>query len=246
MNPATPRVIGQSTVAIPSGAERDAPGVVKAFAGFNVPATWLPCDGAAVARAAYAGLFAALTLMQGANFISGSPVVTGLADTSQMRAGMFVGGVKVVAGAKILSVDSGSQITMDIAAIGASGASVLLVAPWGVGNNSTTFNIPDIRGRTIVGSGPGAGAGLTVRVLGATGGVETVTLGIPEIPAHHHTINAFDTTNTDHEHIFDSNSIAGLPDPKVNAATLQTDDEGGGGAHENMPPFAVCQWIIKT
>lgn len=244
MNPASPRVIGQSTVAIPSGAERDAPGVVKAFAGFNVPATWLPCDGAAVARAAYAGLFAALTLMQGANFISGSPVVTGLADTSQMRAGMFVGGQKVVAGAKILTVDSGSQITMDTPAIGVSGANFLLVAPWGVGDNSTTFNVPELRGRAIVGTGKGPPP--TARILGATGGVETVTLGIPEIPAHHHTINAFDTTDSDHEHIFDSNSIAGLPDPKVNAATLQTDDEGGGGAHENMPPFAVCQWIIKT
>lgn len=35
---------------------------------------------------------------------------------------------------------------------------------WGAGNGSTTFNVPDLRGRAIIGSG--TGSGLTARTLG--------------------------------------------------------------------------------
>jgi microcystin-dependent protein len=45
---------------------------------------------------------------------------------------------------------------------------------FGVGDGSTTFNLPDMRGRMPV--GVGTGSGLTSRSLGATGGVESVTL----------------------------------------------------------------------
>ena len=46
------------------------------------------------------------------------------------------------------------------------------------------FNVPDSRGRVKVGTG--SGSGLTVRTIGATGGAETVTLSIGELPAHSH------------------------------------------------------------
>ena len=55
----------------------------------------------------------------------------------------------------------------------------------GAGNGSTTFNVPDLRGRFIAGSGQGSG--LTNRVLGAEGGAETVTLTEAQMPSHNHT-----------------------------------------------------------
>jgi Microcystin-dependent protein len=54
------------------------------------------------------------------------------------------------------------------------------------GNGQTTFALPDMRGRVPmhVGQGPG----LSTRDLGEVGGTETVTLLIPEIPSHSHTL----------------------------------------------------------
>src|SRR3972149_4604984 len=55
------------------------------------------------------------------------------------------------------------------------------------GNGTTTFQLPDLRGRVPV--GVGAGTGLTQRVLGDAAGTETVTLLASEIPAHTHALN---------------------------------------------------------
>lgn len=48
---------------------------------------------------------------------------------------------------------------------------------YGTGDGSTTFNIPDLRGRIAVGKNAA-----TFSTLGATGGEETHTLTTPEIP----------------------------------------------------------------
>jgi len=89
---------------------------------------------------------------------------------------------------------------------------------WGVGNGTTTFNVPDLRGRAPVGAG--AGAGLTARTLGVSAGAETVTLtgaqsGVkPHVhnvdppstsvsitdPGHNHTQNAHTHTQNAHNH----------------------------------------------
>jgi microcystin-dependent protein len=68
--------------------------------------------------------------------------------------------------------------------------------PYGNGNGSTTFNVPDYRGRIGVGKddmGGSAANRLTVGVsgvggstLGAVGGVEGITLTTGQIPAHNH------------------------------------------------------------
>ncbi len=54
------------------------------------------------------------------------------------------------------------------------------------GNGSSTFALPDLRGRTAI--HPGTGPGLSTRVLGQTGGTETNTMTISQMPAHSHTI----------------------------------------------------------
>jgi len=55
---------------------------------------------------------------------------------------------------------------------------------YGPGNGTTTFNIPDCRGRTLIGAGQGSG--LTDRSLASTGGLEEVELTVAEMPAHAH------------------------------------------------------------
>lgn len=64
---------------------------------------------------------------------------------------------------------------------------------FGVGDGSTTFNLPDLRGRAPVGQG--TGAGLTTWSIGGAAGGESITLSSAHLPAHIHTI-----TDPSHSH----------------------------------------------
>lgn len=52
------------------------------------------------------------------------------------------------------------------------------------GNGQTTFGLPDLRGRTMVGQG--SGPGLSPYVLGQIGGVENTSLTSNNLPSHTH------------------------------------------------------------
>src|SRR5580704_2739524 len=56
------------------------------------------------------------------------------------------------------------------------------------GNGTSTFALPDFRGRVPLSSG--SGPGLQTYVLGEQIGSENVTLLSVQIPAHNHTVNA--------------------------------------------------------
>ena len=106
---------------------------------------------------------------------------------------------------------------------------------YGTGNGSTTFNLPDIRGRAPIGAGQGSG--LTNRGLAATGGAETHTLSIAEMPAHTH----------NYTRGVDNNAGSNFATPASAATAAETTTStGGGGAHNNMQPFLVLNYIIKT
>lgn len=104
---------------------------------------------------------------------------------------------------------------------------------WGVGNGSTTFNLPDARNRTPVGAG-------TTYALGAKGGEATHTLTEAEMPTHYHnwTGTANYTGGQSTGWVY-SNGTGAL-------VTGQTTSKGSGTAHNNMPPFFAGYWIIKT
>jgi microcystin-dependent protein len=81
-------------------------------------------------------------------------------------------------------------------------------SPWGQGDGSTTFQVPDLRGRTIIGAG--AGAGLTNRGLGSKGGEESHFQSISEMPIHSHPV-----VDNGHSHVvnepYHSHSISQVP-----------------------------------
>lgn len=59
---------------------------------------------------------------------------------------------------------------------------------FGEGDGINTFNLPDYRGRMIIGAGQGAG--LTARTRGMTGGAETHILSAAEMPTHTHSVSS--------------------------------------------------------
>jgi microcystin-dependent protein len=120
---------------------------------------------------------------------------------------------------------------------------------YGAGNGSTTFNLPNLAGRVVVGQG--SGADLTSRNMGATGGVESHVLNINEIPSHSHGSNAVGSTlglmTANGQNTAGAGLDASAVEPNLFAApaALSIDSAGGGGAHNNMQPFAVLNYIIR-
>lgn len=118
------------------------------------------------------------------------------------------------------------------------------------GNGTTTFLLPDLRGRSVV--GVGSGPGLTPRALGESAGSENVTLTVDQIPPHIHTYNAL---SGNREAPSPAGNFLGTAagnfysqqDPgdqllPMNAGAISL--AGGGQAHNNMQPFLGLNYII--
>jgi microcystin-dependent protein len=112
-------------------------------------------------------------------------------------------------------------------------------------NNSTTFKLPDMRGR--VAGGIGDGVGLTARTMGNAVGSETHTLTVGEMPTHNHGI-----IDPGHTHSYTNNTndqtVSALPgetaadQADLSATTgtsttgITTVTAGSSLAHNNMQP----------
>ncbi|WP_312399999.1 tail fiber protein [Chryseobacterium sp.] len=118
------------------------------------------------------------------------------------------------------------------------------------GNGTTTFALPDMRGKVLVHEGQAPG-GPSTYTMGQTGGSESVTLTVAQIPAHSHTVNA--VTSEGNQNV-PTNSIPadtkGL-DKEYSDATANTtmkstmiNPTGGNQAHENRPPYLTLKCII--
>ena len=62
----------------------------------------------------------------------------------------------------------------------------LLGAIYG-GNGSTTFGLPDLRGRVVLGVGVSTASNTTYNLGNPTGNTEAVTLTVAQMPLHNHT-----------------------------------------------------------
>ena len=182
-NTATPGA--DDTWQIVSGAPGGVPiGTVIDFAGVYAPMDYLLCDGSAVSRATYTNLLPAITSTQNGTTTNTRNTLTGLTDTSVMYVGMPLEGTGIPTSTTVASIVNSTSITMSNTAT-ASATVPVTFYPWGNGDGSTTFNIPDFRRTTSMGSG-GTGTATIGSVTGQYGGVETYTLAANDLPAHVH------------------------------------------------------------
>lgn len=112
---------------------------------------------------------------------------------------------------------------------------------YGVGNGSTTFNLPDLRRRVPVGAG-GTGTGELGNSIGDTGGAEAHTLETSEIPSHQHEIWETGLYNSYTSDGSDGTGISG----SGSSQTYNTQSIGGGGSHNNLQPSLVMNYIIRV
>jgi len=137
---------------------------------------------------------------------------------------------------------------------------------YGAGDGSTTFNLPDLRGRVSAGrdnmGGSAAGrlnASVAGSVLGAAGGAQAHVLSLGEMPLHNHggittasgaysqsfgavLVNGFGTNS------LPQNGGAGFTTLTVNAPNHQhgIPAQGGNTAHNNVQPTLILNKIIKV
>jgi microcystin-dependent protein len=118
------------------------------------------------------------------------------------------------------------------------------------GDGVTTFALPDLRGRVCI--QPGQGPGRSNYTLGETGGAESVTLLIANMPAHNHSYNASDTGFGG---VVATGSVLGAPEANIYTAKNPPNTQmnpavigmtGGSQPTGIMQPFLAVNWIIAT
>ena len=129
---------------------------------------------------------------------------------------------------------------------------------YGVGNGNTTFQLPDLRGRFLLGldnmGGTSADRVTAADTLNVSGGAETHTLTEADLPAHRHSVFFSDATvvssNAGSRQFHELTSPAAIPDKfQRNGASYPGHPmglTGAGQAHNNMPPYLSINYIIKT
>jgi microcystin-dependent protein len=120
---------------------------------------------------------------------------------------------------------------------------------YGSGDGSTTFNVPDLRGRVPVGVDGGGGRLTANDTLGDSSGAETVALTAANLPSFVGEIVGIGGASPD---------VAGYGVDASGApeAFVPYDVAGGGGffstpygsntPHANMPPYQIINFMIKT
>lgn len=178
-------------------------GTILPWSGLVAPNQYVFAYGQEIARSTYPEFYTAITQQANVICTSASNTLTGLVDTTQIRIGSPIElSLCVVAGTTVVS-KTASSVTLS----NPSSVSINAVAtffPFGNGNGSTTFNVPDLRGYAVAGRdnmGGTAASRLTstyfaVAGLGAIGGSQSHTLTISELAAHRHTITDPGHTHT--------------------------------------------------
>ena len=133
----------------------------------------------------------------------------------------------------------------------------VITSIYGDGDGSSTFNLPDLRGRVIAAldsmGGQVAGrltnqsGGVHGTVLGAGGGLETHTLTEAQLAAHTHGAGSYViNTGGDAAQNTSSGAVFRQDLTRTTPVSGSSGSTGSGSAHNNVQPTLVLTYIIKT
>ncbi len=112
------------------------------------------------------------------------------------------------------------------------------------GDGQSTFALPDLRGRIPIHQGNGF-------ALAQSGGVETVTLTVTQIPAHSHPFLGSTSVANDANPKGNATAQASAFFPYLNAppaalmAAQSVSQTGGSQPHDNFQPYLCVDFIIS-
>lgn len=164
-------------------------GTVLPFAGFAAPTGFLLLGSSAVSRTTYDTLFGILTRLVTATKGGTATLSSVSVDlTSYGFVGAYVEGTGIASGTTIVSLTS-TTITLSAIPSG-SGNIAIRILPFGQGDGSATFDLPQVGGRVIAGREATAsrlttsGSGISGDALGAGGGSQSTTLVTGNLPPY--------------------------------------------------------------
>lgn len=111
---------------------------------------------------------------------------------------------------------------------------------YGSGNGSTTFNIPDFRGKVSV----GVNQNDSDFEIGNYDGEKSHTLNIEEMPAHNHSRTTAPQTWAERD--AGASKIISPSSGAAKTVTKYSNYTGGSQPHNNMPPYLTTNKIIKV
>jgi len=112
------------------------------------------------------------------------------------------------------------------------------------GDGQSTFALPDLRGRVPIHIGNGF-------TLAETGGAETVTLTVSQIPSHSHPMlatSSFGTASAAANNVLAQTQAIKMYDssaPAVAMAPGTVTSTGGSQPHDNFQPYLCVDFIIS-
>lgn len=189
-------------------------GMIADHIGPAVPSGWLELDGSDINTTTYSNLYNVMSIQLSGSRINGSPVVTGISSTANMRAGYYVFASGIASGTTILSVDSVNQITLSAnASITINGT--MAVSPWFL--NTGTIRLPNVTS---------VGRFRRSRTSSTTVG----SLQADQNQAHTHTLTGTAATGGAHTH------TATVTDPGHTHNNEVGSSGGGNIAGQGIPP----------
>lgn len=220
----------------------------------TIPTGWLLCDGQAVSRATYSALFDVICPFAVFTVTIASPAVFSttahglvagdkirLTTTGSLPTGLATGTDYYVISAGLAADSFRVSASRGGAAVNTSG-SQSGVHTWrvfnsGVGDGSTTFNLPNLKGKSVFGYDVTDANFDTLDTPNTYAGEKNHTLTTAELPSHTHAISA-------------PSSSGGSGRPNAGGSGDNGDQNptratGSNSAHNNLPPYLVVNFLIR-